>query len=137
MQLWSPYPSSICVLLMLHSMEDDMTQALSICLRLLENNRSSDSVHNTAAATFRQAVALIFDNVVHAESLPSGKSESLRANTVTNNVSSSVGQSGSLEARNVSVQSIMKESLSKTGKLGLLLLEDLTALAAGGSVCAE
>lgn len=43
----------------------------------------------------------------------------------------------SLETRNIAVQPCMRESLSKTGKLGLLLLEDLTALAAGGSVCAE
>lgn len=29
----------------------------------------------------------------------------------------------------------MRETLTKSGKLGLRLLEDLTALAAGGSVC--
>jgi len=29
----------------------------------------------------------------------------------------------------------MREDLTDVGKLGLLLLEDLTALAAGGSVC--
>lgn len=88
-----------------------MAQALGICIRLLENNRSSDSVrkyvieftrmmslsnmiiihqllaifplyltntfhssvYSTAAATFRQAVALIFDHVIFAESLPAGK----------------------------------------------------------------
>lgn len=32
--------------------------------------------------------------------------------------------------------SLMRETLTKAGKLGLRLLEDLTALAAGGSVCA-
>lgn len=31
----------------------------------------------------------------------------------------------------------MRETLTKAGKLGLRLLEDLTALAAGGSVCAD
>ena len=31
--------------------------------------------------------------------------------------------------------SSMRETLTETGKLGLRLLEDLTALAAGGSVC--
>lgn len=31
----------------------------------------------------------------------------------------------------------MRECLSQTGKLGLRLLDDLTALAAGGSVCVE
>lgn len=31
----------------------------------------------------------------------------------------------------------MRENLTKEGKLGLRLLEDLTALAAGGSVCAN
>ncbi|XP_028554157.1 protein MON2 homolog isoform X3 [Dendrobium catenatum] len=113
--------------------EDNMAQALGICLRLLENSRSSDSVRNTAAATFRQAVALIFNNVVHAESLPAGKygSQVSRVNSVTNDVTRSINQS--LETRNIAVQPCMRESLSKTGKLGLLLLEDLTALAAGGS----
>ncbi|KAL0926436.1 hypothetical protein M5K25_002670 [Dendrobium thyrsiflorum] len=114
--------------------EDNMAQALGICLRLLENSRSSDSVRNTAAATFRQAVALIFNNVVHAESLPAGKygSHASRVNSVTNDVTRSINQS--LETSNIAVQPSMRESLSKTGKLGLLLLEDLTALAAGGSV---
>jgi hypothetical protein len=32
-------------------------------------------------------------------------------------------------------QSLMRETLTNAGKLGLRLLEDLTALAAGGSVC--
>jgi hypothetical protein len=32
--------------------------------------------------------------------------------------------------------SLVRETLTKAGKLGLRLLEDLTALAAGGSVCA-
>lgn len=31
---------------------------------------------------------------------------------------------------------VMRETLTETGKLGLRLLEDLTSLAAGGSVCA-
>lgn len=31
----------------------------------------------------------------------------------------------------------MRAGLTKTGKLGLRLLEDLTALAAGGSVCVK
>lgn len=37
----------------------------------------------------------------------------------------------------VSEGSLKREVLSKVGNLGLRLLEDLTALAAGGSVCAE
>lgn len=31
----------------------------------------------------------------------------------------------------------MRDTLTNSGKLGLRLLEDLTALAAGGSVCAK
>lgn len=31
---------------------------------------------------------------------------------------------------------VRRENLTETGKLGLRLLEDLTSLAAGGSVCA-
>ncbi|EHA8586981.1 protein MON2 [Cocos nucifera] len=114
--------------------EDNMAQALGICLRLLESNRSSDSVHNTAAATFRQAVALIFDNVVSAESLPSGKTSSgshlCRSSSVTDDVSRSFSHSISME---VSGGPTLREGLTKAGKLGLRLLEDLTALAAGGS----
>ncbi|KAK9160994.1 hypothetical protein Syun_007335 [Stephania yunnanensis] len=118
--------------------EENMAQALLICLRLLENSRYSDSVHNTAAATFRQAVALIFDNVVHAESLPIGKmgsgSHTFRSNSVSGDVNRSINHSESLEIELISGgSSIKRESLTKAGKLGLRLLEDLTALAAGGS----
>uniref|UniRef100_A0A0E0N335 Protein MON2 homolog n=1 Tax=Oryza rufipogon TaxID=4529 RepID=A0A0E0N335_ORYRU len=115
--------------------EVNMSQAFDICLHLLESNRSSDSVRNTAAATFRQAVALVFDNVVHAESLPSSKASSARlssrASSVADNVTRSFSHTLSL-GRN-SVEPTVREKLSNVGKLGLRLLEDLTALAAGGS----
>ncbi|XP_042513144.1 protein MON2 homolog isoform X2 [Macadamia integrifolia] len=119
--------------------EDNMAQALGICLRLLESNRSSDSVRNTAAATFRQAVALIFDRVILAESLPAGKggsgSQNFRTYSLTGDVSRSINQSESLESDCFSGGPLfMRENLTKAGKLGLRLLEDLTALAAGGSV---
>ncbi|KAG6751711.1 hypothetical protein POTOM_043911 [Populus tomentosa] len=121
--------------------EANMAQALHICLRLLENNRSSDSVRNTAAATIRQAVALIFDRVVHVESLPVGKFGSgghiSRSSSVTGDVNRSINNSDmnrSWEHEIVSRgQSLMRETLTNAGKLGLRLLEDLTALAAGGS----
>ncbi|KAG6735514.1 hypothetical protein POTOM_061877 [Populus tomentosa] len=121
--------------------EANMAQALHICLRLLENNRSSDSVRNTAAATIRQAVALIFDHVVHVESLPVGKFGSgghiSRSSSVTGDVNRSINNSDmnrSWEHEIVSRgQSLMRETLTNAGKLGLRLLEDLTALAAGGS----
>ncbi|OIW07140.1 hypothetical protein TanjilG_10113 [Lupinus angustifolius] len=118
--------------------EDTMSQALGICLRLHENNRSSDSVRNTAGATFRQAVALIFDRVVLAESLPPGKycfgGQLSRSSTVTGDVNHSINLSDSLDNESVSgVSSLTRETLTETGKLGLRLLEDLTSLAAGGS----
>lgn len=118
--------------------EDNMARALGICLRLLENNRSSDSVRNTAAATFRQAVALIFDHVVSSESLPVGKFGSgahiSRTTSVSGDVNRSINLSESFENEFVSGGlSLMRETLSKAGKLGLRVLEDLTALAAGGS----
>uniref|UniRef100_I1LBH5 Protein MON2 homolog n=1 Tax=Glycine max TaxID=3847 RepID=I1LBH5_SOYBN len=118
--------------------EDTMSQALGICLRLLENTRSSDSVRNTAAATFRQAVALIFDHVVLAESLPTGKfgfgGQLSRTNSVTGDVNRSINLSESLDHESVSGRPpVMRETLTETGKLGLRLLEDLTSLAAGGS----
>ncbi|KAI3894720.1 hypothetical protein MKX03_033369 [Papaver bracteatum] len=118
--------------------EDNMAQALGICLLLLENNRSSDSVRNTAAATFRQAVALIFDHVIAAESLPAGKagagSHSSRSNSVTGDLSRSINRAESLENDFASGGPLpVRDSLTKAGKIGLRLLEDLTALAAGGS----
>ncbi|KOM55061.1 hypothetical protein LR48_Vigan10g095300 [Vigna angularis] len=118
--------------------EDTMSQALGICLRLLENTRSSDSVRNTAAATFRQAVALIFDRVVLAESLPAGKfgfgGQLTRTTSVTGDVNRSFNLSNSLDNEIVSGSpAVRRENLTETGKLGLRLLEDLTSLAAGGS----
>ncbi|XP_042986113.1 protein MON2 homolog isoform X8 [Carya illinoinensis] len=117
---------------------ENTAQALGICLRLLESNRSSDSVRNTAAATFRQAVALIFDHVVCAESLPTSKFGSggqiSRTGTVTSDVSRGINRSESLENEYVAGgPSLMRETVTNAGKLGLCLLEDLTALAAGGS----
>lgn len=118
--------------------EDHTAQALGICLRLLENNRSSDSVRNTAAATFRQAVALIFDHVLSSESLPAGKfvhgGYISRSASVTSDVNHSINNSKSLEEDFASLGELkMRETPTKAGKLGLRLLEDLTALAAGGS----
>ncbi|XP_074292704.1 uncharacterized protein LOC141619592 isoform X3 [Silene latifolia] len=116
--------------------EENMAQALCICLRLLENNRSSDSVRNTAAATFRQAVALVFDHLARAESLPSGKFGSVgqiyRSNSVTGDVSRSIHHSEEYDSVSV-VKLVTRDSLTKAGAIGLRLLEDLTALAAGGS----
>ncbi|XVF06259.1 hypothetical protein REPUB_Repub06bG0032300 [Reevesia pubescens] len=119
--------------------EENMAQALGICLRLLENNRSSDSVRNTAAATFRQAVALVFDHVVHVESLPAEKFGSgsylSRTSSVTGDVNRSMNNS-ELENNFASGKpSLLRETITSAGKLGLRLLEDLTALAAGGSAC--
>ncbi|KAL9687201.1 hypothetical protein QQ045_031599 [Rhodiola kirilowii] len=117
--------------------EDNMARALGICLRLLEYNRSSDSVRNTAAATFRQAVALIFDHVVSAESLPVSKFGSRgfvpRSSSVSGDVNRSISISESLDHDLSGGSSSMREIVSKSGKLGLHVLEDLTALAAGGS----
>lgn len=116
--------------------EENMAQALGISLRLLESSRSSDSVRNTAAATFRQAVALIFDHVVCAESLPTGKIGSggyaSRSTSVTSDVNRNIHR---LESKDVEFTSggpsLMRGTLTNSGKLGLRLLEDLTALAAG------
>ncbi|KFK26462.1 hypothetical protein AALP_AA8G252200 [Arabis alpina] len=116
--------------------EDNMILGLSICLRLLDNNRSP-SVYNTAAATFRQAVALIFDQVVSAESLPIRKfgssSQIARTGSVTGDLSQNINNSEPLEKDVIYGQLTMRDTLSETGKLGLRLLEDLTASAAGGS----
>lgn len=119
--------------------EENMAQALGICIRLLENNRSSDSVRNTAAATFRQAVALIFDHVIFGESLPAGKfgtgSQNSRTSMVISDVDRNINSSETLKNGSLSRGPLLKrENLTKAGRLGLQLLEDLTALAAGNLV---
>lgn len=118
--------------------EEHTAQALGICLHLLENNKSSDSVRNTAAATFRQAVALIFDHVVSSESLPVTKvvhgGYMSRSSSVSSDINQSISKSKSLEEGLMALDKLkMRETPTKAGKLGLRLLEDLTALAAGGS----
>ncbi|XP_010546618.1 PREDICTED: protein MON2 homolog isoform X2 [Tarenaya hassleriana] len=117
--------------------EDNMVLGLGICLRLLDNNRSSPSVYNTAAATFRQAVALIFDQVVSSESLPTRKfsssSYAARSGSVSGEFSQNISNSEPLEKDILCGSLATRETLSETGKLGLRLLEDLTASAAGGS----
>lgn len=50
--------------------QDGAGQVLSICFRLYSHNRGSPKVVSTAAATIRQAVALLFDHTV-AELQPS------------------------------------------------------------------
>lgn len=50
--------------------KDGAGQVLSICFRLYSHNRGSPKVVSTAAATIRQAVALLFDHTV-AELQPS------------------------------------------------------------------
>ncbi|EEC71558.1 hypothetical protein OsI_03914 [Oryza sativa Indica Group] len=89
--------------------EVNMSQALDICLHLLESNRSSDSVRNKASSARLSS----------------------RASSVADNVTRSFSHTLSL-GRN-SVEPTVREKLSNVGKLGLRLLEDLTALAAGGS----
>eukprot|EP01018_Ginkgo_biloba_P023241 Gb_33881 [translate_table: standard] len=118
--------------------EENMAIGLGISLRLLENSRCVDSVHNTAAATLRQAVALIFDHVISAESLPVSKIGSnrhlSRTTSVSGDVSRSISTAKPLDSDIVfGIPSSSKESLTQAGKLGLRLFEDLTALAAGGS----
>ncbi|KAH1083507.1 hypothetical protein J1N35_023268 [Gossypium stocksii] len=119
--------------------EENMAKALGICLQLLENNRSSDSVRNTAAATFRQAVALVFEHVVLVESLPAEKFGSgsyiSRTSSVTGDVNRSMNNSELDNNFASRKSSLMRETATSSGKLGLRLLEDLTALAAGGSAC--
>ncbi|KAF9613741.1 hypothetical protein IFM89_010251 [Coptis chinensis] len=89
-----------------------------------------------------QAVCVDFDHVISAESLPAGKMSSSshvsRSSSVSGDVNRSINRSErtdrSLESEFVSGGSSLKrESLTKVGKLGVRLLEDLTALAAGGS----
>ncbi|KAL7607146.1 uncharacterized protein LOC111910718 [Lactuca sativa] len=117
--------------------EEHTAQALGICLHLLENNKSSDSVRNTAAATFRQAVALIFDHVVSTESLPASKfvhgGYMSRSSSVSSDINHSINNSRSMEGLMYLEKAKMRDTSTKAGKLGLRLLEDLTALAAGGS----
>ncbi|KAG0558241.1 hypothetical protein KC19_10G013800 [Ceratodon purpureus] len=121
--------------------EDQMAIILGLCLRLLGNSRNSDSVHSTAVATVRQAVALIFDSVLRAENLPvlhyggtSGWSSS--SNSVAGEVSRSISTSELAEDVYVDNQPLVatgNKALSEEGRLALHLFEDLTSFAGGGS----
>ncbi|MCD7465523.1 hypothetical protein HAX54_001468 [Datura stramonium] len=96
------FPSNVNICMIKHNCANTFyeynAQALGIILRLLENNRSSDSVRITSDVN---------RNINHLESLEQEFS------------------SGG--------PSLMRDILTKSGKLALRLLEDLTALAAGGS----
>lgn len=53
--------------------QDGAGQVLSVCFRLYCQNRGSPKVSSTAAATIRQAVALLFDHVVAEQAVnPAG-----------------------------------------------------------------
>ncbi|OAE34533.1 hypothetical protein AXG93_1247s1050 [Marchantia polymorpha subsp. ruderalis] len=119
--------------------EESMAVLLGICLRLLSNNRNADSVHSTAAATLRQAVALIFDRVITAEKLPvlkpDSRSRNARSNSVSGDVSRNIAASKAVEAalKDESCTVTSKSTLTQAGRLGLRLFEDLTSLAGGGT----
>jgi hypothetical protein len=53
--------------------QDGTGQVLSICFRLYSQNRGSPKVVSTAAATIRQAVALLFDHTVAEQPLSPGQ----------------------------------------------------------------
>eukprot|EP00250_Pteridium_aquilinum_P017543 c23683_g1_i1 orf=245-5539(+) len=120
--------------------EDNMAIALGICFRLLENNKNPDSVHSTAAATIRQAVALIFDRVISAEALPASSPapsrRTSRSNSVSGDVSRSIIAAKAVELVKDTGASeaflATKEQMTQAARLGLRLFEDLTAVASGG-----
>eukprot|EP00879_Flechtneria_rotunda_P006735 GHRR01007076.1.p1 GENE.GHRR01007076.1~~GHRR01007076.1.p1 ORF type:complete len:1255 (+),score=514.44 GHRR01007076.1:492-4256(+) len=58
-------------------------QVLSLCMRIYSHNKSSPTVINTAAATVRQAVALLFDHAV-----PAGPAEGSNFSFVSSSTSS-------------------------------------------------
>eukprot|EP00854_Cymbomonas_tetramitiformis_P009321 gene9321-11046_t len=90
--------------------EEGVAAMLGICFRLLGSTRCADSVHTTAAATLRQAVALIFDRIVTCEGLANHPSP--QAMGITD------------------MDEPFADAHSAT-KAGLLLFNDLCALASG------
>lgn len=52
------------LLLALIGLQEGSGQVLSLCIRIYYNAKSSPTVVSTAAATVRQAVALLFDHAV-------------------------------------------------------------------------
>lgn len=120
--------------------EDNMAIALGICFRLLENSKSLDSVHSTAAATLRQAVALIFDRVISAEALPVSivgpSRRTSRSSSISGDVSRSIIAAKTVETvkdtETHQASLATKEQMTQAARLGLRLFEDLTAVATGG-----
>ncbi|CAI5508745.1 unnamed protein product [Closterium sp. Naga37s-1] len=125
--------------------EESMAIILGICLRLAGSTRQLDCVHSTATATLRQAIALIFDRAASSEGLPV-QSAPRQANRVWNTsepgdisriVMASRATEGEGAGRGVGEELetvVLKErvdDLSPAARMGLRLLEDLAALAAG------
>ncbi|CAI5473000.1 unnamed protein product [Closterium sp. Yama58-4] len=125
--------------------EESMAIILGICLRLAGSTRQLDCVHSTATATLRQAIALIFDRAASSEGLPV-HSAPRQANRVWNTsepgdisriVMASRATEGEGAGRGVGEELetvVLKErvdDLSPAARMGLRLLEDLAALAAG------
>ncbi|CAI7921397.1 unnamed protein product, partial [Closterium sp. NIES-53] len=128
--------------------EESMAIILGICLRLAGSTRQLDCVHSTATATLRQAIALIFDRAASSEGLPV-QSAPRQANRVWNTsepgdisriVMASRATEGEGAGRGVGEELetvVLKErvdDLSAAARMGLRLLEDLAALAAGQQV---
>ncbi|CAI5485480.1 unnamed protein product, partial [Closterium sp. Naga37s-1] len=124
---------------------ESMAIILGICLRLAGSTRQLDCVHSTATATLRQAIALIFDRAASSEGLPV-QSAPRQANRVWNTsepgdisriVMASRATEGEGAGRGVGEELetvVLKErvdDLSPAARMGLRLLEDLAALAAG------
>ncbi|EFJ19302.1 hypothetical protein SELMODRAFT_444206 [Selaginella moellendorffii] len=115
--------------------ENSMSILLGLCLGLLGKSRNPDSVQSTAAATLRQAIALIFERVVYAEDLPAQKGTSSRRPSRSNSVSGDVSRSMMTAKTEETAPGSSSESrvfMTQEGRLGLKLFEDLTSLAAGG-----
>jgi hypothetical protein len=68
MRLWRPLP-----------LQEGAGHVLSLCIRIYCHNKSSPTVVSTAAATVRQAVALLFDHAVVASTSSSSSSSSSNA----------------------------------------------------------
>eukprot|EP00899_Mesostigma_viride_P020318 jgi/Mesvir1/28288/Mv04811-RA.1 len=117
---------------------NEVATVLGICFRLLSKNSNADSVHSTAAATIRQAVALIFDRVVAGEGLtpPQGGAGAAKSTKGTSGATGEKSRSKSQEAMDLSQvyeKSTVppRDLVSKESPAALLLFNDLCVLADG------
>lgn len=93
-------------------LQEGAGQVLSLCMRIYCHNKSSPTVVSTAAATVRQAVALLFDHAVMGTS---------------NSSSSNAGVDGVATGREIAAVLLLQDLLNMCAGAGHVVIEQVIA----------